>query len=102
MLRAKKGQQNVPTLKVTTGLCSSRYYYSMTARGPLTWPTEGDEGIVLILQLFDYSMFKVVARDGHRRIDGQYSILCGLKQWSTMTKWSCSSTLKLRFARRKT
>ena len=30
MPRAKKDQQNVPTLKKTTGLCPSRPYYAMT------------------------------------------------------------------------
>ena len=30
MPRAKKDQQNVPTLKKTTGLCPSRTYYAMT------------------------------------------------------------------------
>ena len=29
MPRAKKGQQKVPTLMKTTGLCPSRSYYSM-------------------------------------------------------------------------
>ena len=29
MLRAKKGQQTVPILKKTAGLCPSRSYYSL-------------------------------------------------------------------------
>ena len=34
MPRAKRGQQKVPTLKKTTGLFLSRYYYSMVSLKP--------------------------------------------------------------------